>query len=675
MRKSVVGSLYRKEILDILRDKKTILMMIVVPLILYPLIFVGSIYLAGSILAAPTSKGYIVGFEGLRDEQAMKDFMKEREGEHHYTFYFYSPPEKKDSEEMLRDNRVQAVLRESVSENRPYYEIAYRASDTDSQTAAGMVETILEDYRDELRRNEISEAGLDPDTVLRPILYGRKDYSSNEENAGYLVGLIVPFLMITSILMGALYPAIDTTAGEKERGTLETLLTLPVNNLELIAAKFLATSTIAMAAALLNILSMGFLAIYMGDTMKLAGGGGSLDLRSFIPAALIMLLCVFVFAMFVSAVCLCACIFARSFKEAQNYTTPLLLLFMIGGMAGMIPQLSLNRVTIMVPVVNVVLLISELFHFHYNLSQIATVLFANLAYTGIAVVIMGRLFSSENILFGDAAASLRLLESRKHMKPGQIPGIGDVILLFSALLIVVLFVGSTAVLHFGLYGLMIEQGLILLLVLLYAWYIRADFGKVLHLRKVRPVAVLSAFLCWAGSFFLIQLFGSLLTSLFPGLSTENAENLVALWQGKPIWLLVLVVAVFPAVCEEAAFRGFLLSALEHKYKGAVAVVFTGLIFGAYHMSLLQFLLIAPLGILLSYVVWKEGGIVLSILIHFLNNLSSLLLEQYGESLQDVLPFLKEEQPGAATAAGLFMAGFVLLSAGLLLLRKKAQPSS
>ena len=260
MNKKIVKALYRKEILDILRDKKTILMMIVVPLILYPLIFMFSMYLSTSMIKASTSKSYRVSVQDTENAAELKDFILKKQDAHEYEFIFVdSYTQNRDSEEALRQKEVDAYVMQSVSENRPYYEIGYMASETDSQTAAGMLKDMLGDYRDDLRDRILEEKGMDIKETLSPIGFAMKDFSTREENAGYIFGYIVPFLLITSILMGALYPAIDTTAGEKERGTLETLLTLPVKNLELITAKFLATSTVAVAAALLNLLSMGII--------------------------------------------------------------------------------------------------------------------------------------------------------------------------------------------------------------------------------------------------------------------------------------------------------------------------------------------------------------------------------------------------------------------------------
>ena len=667
MNKRIVKALYRKEILDILRDKKTILMMIVVPLILYPLIFMFSMYLSSTMLTASTSKSYRVSVQDTENAEELKEFILDQQEEHDYQFIFVdSYTANRDSEEALREKEVDAYVMQSVSENRPYYEIGYMASETDSQTAAGMLRDMLSDYKNDLRDKILEEQGLDSDEVLSPIKFELKDFSTKEENAGYIFGYIVPFLLITSILMGAMYPAIDTTAGEKERGTLETLLTLPVKNLELITAKFLATSTVAVAAALLNLLSMAVMVLYILGSTEAVGQSMEVNLVSYIPALIITLLCVLVFAMFASGVCLCACIYARSFKEAQNYTTPVMLIFMMGGMAGMIPSLRLDGTTALIPVINITLLIAELFKFHFDLSLIAMVLVSNLAYAGIAVVLMARLFSSENILFGDAAASLKLMEARKDMKDKQIPGMGDVVLLFSILLIVMLCGGSLAVSKWGLYGLFVEQGSMLVCVLAYCWYIKADFPKVFHFRKPRMKAVIASVLIIFGSYLVIQVIGSVITGLFPGLSTENTEMLVSLWENKPLWLLIMAVAIVPPICEEFVFRGFLLGALEHKYEASVAVVACGLLFGLYHMSILQFILIGLVGIVLTYVAWKEQCIFLSILMHALNNLTSLLIQQYEEEVTKALPFLADDL-SAGTAFGMVAVGVVLMVLGYFVL--------
>lgn len=668
MNKKIISALYKKEITDILRDKKTILMMIVVPLILYPLMFLGSMALFSSILSASTSKAYTVALDGVNDPDTMKQYFKDNEEHFKYTFIIKEPGEGETDAAMLEAGTIDAYVAESVSDNHPYFEIAYRASETDSQTAAGMVEKMLSKYRDELRSEAFIEQGLDEKTMMNPIGFFMKDYSSNEENVGFLMGYILPFLLIVSILMGALYPAIDTTAGEKERGTLETLLTLPVNNMELITAKFLAVSTIAVAAAILNLLSMGGLTAFMASSMNMLSENMNVDLASFIPSMGVTFICILVFALFASAVSLCSCIMAKSFKEAQNLTTPIMLIFLLGGMAGMIPSLELTEKTALIPVVNITLLIASIFKFHFDLSIIAIVLFSNIAYSALAVVIMTRLFSSEDILFADSAASFRIMEKRADIKKGQIPGMGDLVLLFAILLLGLLFIGGLFAGKFGLWGVIMEQLMFLVITVFYGWYIKVDFKKLFHFNGFNLRGLAGSVLAWAGAYLILVLLSALLAAFFP----ENADNtaLYDLWENNPVWLAVVSSALAPAICEEVMFRGFMLGTLENKYSAVKAVILTGILFGAYHMSLNGLIIIGLLGIVQSYIVNRTKSIYLTMITHFINNLLAVLSVLYEEQFTKALPFLAGDELPTSTMIIMALSGAVLLSLGMWMVGKK-----
>ena len=668
MNKKIISALYKKEITDILRDKKTILMMIVVPLILYPLMFLGSMALFSSILSASTSKAYTVALDGVNDPDTMKQYFKDNEEHFKYTFIIKEPGEGETDAAMLEAGTIDAYVAESVSDNHPYFEIAYRASETDSQTAAGMVEKMLSKYRDELRSEAFIEQGLDEKAMMNPIGFFMKDYSSNEENVGFLMGYILPFLLIVSILMGALYPAIDTTAGEKERGTLETLLTLPVNNMELITAKFLAVSTIAVAAAILNLLSMGGLTAFMASSMNMLSENMNVDLVSFIPSMGVTFICILVFALFASAVSLCSCIMAKSFKEAQNLTTPIMLIFLLGGMAGMIPSLELTEKTALIPVVNITLLIASIFKFHFDLSIIAIVLFSNIAYSALAVVIMTRLFSSEDILFADSAASFRIMEKRADIKKGQIPGMGDLVLLFAILLLGLLFIGGFFAGKFGLWGVIMEQLMFLVITVFYGWYIKVDFKKLFHFNGFNIRGLAGSVLAWAGAYLILVLLSALLAAFFP----ENADNtaLYDLWGNNPVWLAVVSSALAPAICEEVMFRGFMLGTLENKYSAVKAVILTGILFGAYHMSLNGLIIIGLLGIVQSYIVNRTKSIYLTMITHFINNLLAVLSVLYEEQFTKALPFLAGDELPTSTMIIMALSGAVLLSLGMWMVGKK-----
>jgi sodium transport system permease protein len=319
----------------------------------------------------------------------------------------------------------------------------HMSSSTTSNNAYSNAKEVLSAYSDKLRDEAFAEVYDDAEFVLKPIEIHSESISSNEENAGSLIGMILPFILIISILTGAIYPAIDATAGERERGTLETIMTLPVKKSQIMISKFLSVSTIAVFSAILNLLSMFGMVLIMMQIVDLQGlGFANFDFSLFVPAFISLLLCLPIFSMFASAVSLCICIFARSFKEANNITSPILIVFMFAAMASILPTIELNYKTAVIPVTNIALLIKSVFSLDYDFKLVAIVLFTNLAYCVLMVILMSVLFSSEEVLFGEGTKGIHLFELHANMKKGTMPGYGDIILLFSVLILVMIYSGS-----------------------------------------------------------------------------------------------------------------------------------------------------------------------------------------------------------------------------------------
>lgn len=674
MNKHIVAALYQKEMTDILRDKKTILMMILVPLLLYPLLFIFSMWITSTALTSNTRDTFTIAFENVENKDELIEAFQTYGRDYDYNFAFLENVQGEANsgedtiQKELEDGNIDAYIR--VNPDSPYlYYIVYNSSDTASSTAAGMAEDMLMEIRNEKRITILEDMGLEPETILEPIQYSREDHATSEETVGALFGSIIPFLLVTSILMGAMYPAIDCTAGEKERGTLETLLTLPVHNLELIASKFLATSTVAAAAAFLNVLSMGILGGYFFSSMQASSETVlEFDISVYIPAILIMLVLAIVLALFASAVCLCVCIFARSFKEAQNYSTPVMLVFMFAAMVCIIPNIELEHGLELVPVVNVVLLISELFKFEFHAAHIAIVLGSNLAYIIFAVLLMTKMFHSEEILFGESAGGIHLLEKRSHMKSKQIPGMGDVLLLMAVEILIVLLAGSLLVVKFGIWGLVLQQLFMAACLFAYCCYIKTDFSKVFRFHKVNAWQLLGTVLCWFGTYVIMMLISAGLSQLFPA-SAESADSLLTLWENQPLWLIVLSSALLPAVCEELLFRGYLFGSLSNKYRIATAILWTGILFGLYHMNLIKLVVVGLLGVMLAYIVYKADSIWCSILAHFLNNFIAVLIGLYPDEIEKKLPFLI--QMDNVSGVILIAAGILSLIGGILVMKWKA----
>lgn len=663
----IVASLYRKEMRDFLRDKKTVLMMIVIPLVLYPLIFLVSMWLVSNLMMASTSKVFTIGFEEITRSEELEQFFRVKEADYDYTFAFVTGYSDKTFEQALQEGNLHAILQEEIVDGKMTYRIVYDSSENDSVTAANMVEDMLLEYRESLRKNIIANAGMSTEDVLYPLEYSYQDVATNEETVGNMFGYILPFLLITSILMGAMYPAIDTTAGEKERGTLETLMTMPVTNLELITGKFLATSTISVFAAILNVISMALLGAYFYASLQATAKETiAFDATLYIPAIFITLLCAIVFSLFASAVCLCVCIHAKSFKEAQNYTTPVMLIFMFAGMVCMVPQMQLGNGLELVPVVNIALLIANLFQLKFNWTIIGSVLGSNLVYCVLAIVFMAKMFHSEDVLFGEGTFGIHLLENRNDMKKKQIPGLGDLVLLFALLLLVVLLAGSLLIVKFGVWGLVAEQLLILTITLGYSAYIQVDWKRVFHLQKPDFRYFISGLLCWVGIYLIMMLFTAVLSHFMPE-SVEQADtSILQIWQNNPIWLIVISSAILPAICEEFAFRGFLFGSLSGRYKPIVAIAWTGLLFGAYHMSIVKLLVVGILGALLAYMTYKTGSIWIAVFMHFLNNLMAVLLSEKPDMMKQIVPIFFMDSLSAATVVGMVFGALVLLTGGIAL---------
>ena len=655
-------TLFKREILDILRDKKTLVMMILVPIILYPLLIVGMTVLMTSIMASQEEKTYRVAFENdaALATQVERIFAENEEDLTYKIEIVESADCKADLEALELDAYV-------VSDAKGNIQIHYLSAKDNSTTAMSSLRDAFDIYEDELREQRVTEAGLDVETILNPLEVKNEDLSTTEESIGNIIGSMMPFLIITVILMGAIYPAIDVTAGEKERGTLETLLTLPVTNFEMIMSKFLAVSCIACASAILNIFSMaGAMAFLVTSSFSAAAEDMniSIDFESFIPGILFTIVVMMFFALLVTAVCMCTCVFAKNFKEANNYITPVMLVFMFGSYAPMLPDLELTVQTAAIPIVNVALMVEGLFQFNYNYALFAIVLFSNVAYSLLAIMVLGKIYNSEAVLFSEGFSGVKIFTKRSEMKEKQIPGIGDVVLLLCVVLLLIFYVGTYAQLKWGFGGVAVQQIIILIAPLLYAWYMKADVKKLFSVQKIKPLELLGSVFIGIAAFLMALIVGGLLMPIFPE-SAKNLSGLDAMLLEQPVYLLVLVMAVMPAIGEELLFRGFLMGTLKPKCKAWVTIAVTTLIFAVYHMSLIKVFTIGIVGLGLTWAAYKTGSIFASMCMHFLNNFISVMISVYPERMKEVLPILFKEQLTVSDGLLLTAIALIALSLGVL----------
>lgn len=732
-----IKTLVKKEMLDILRDKKTLIMMVVVPVLLYPLILIGMTMAMSMIMQSQEETVHTVAYEAdcvhagmaqggdvyslehaavdkseafksdecllcsavaelerLYEENQeeldwkMKFIPAEEAGEASVRLTISEETSKKSVSQGAADTADAGVIQqreiknsvpEPVQLNRMekseaavpqlHAEITYASSSQDDRYTRQALEELLELYREELLICSLKSEGLE-ENFLYPITYEAVDQSSATENFGMDIGGSIGMMLIVTILLGAIYPAIDATAGEKERGTLETLLTLPVTNFQMIMSKYLSVAAFACITAIISLLSLGGSVLFLifGFSTEMVEELQGFSIASLLSVAPMLLLNMIAMALLATAICMCFCVFAKSFKEANNYVTPVLLVVMFASMVAMIPSIHLDYKTAMIPVANVSLLVKQIISGQFDLMLAGVAALVNLGCSILLVWILAKMYDSENILFADGFRSFRIFQKRSEIIPGTVPATGDLLISITALFLLLMYVGSAASVHLGFWGTAVSQLLILIVPLLILWYMKSDKKQLLSFNVPVLKYIPGSVFLYIGTYCLVMAISSVLT-WWMAKSTQNLNKSFEVVMEQPFWILLLVIAVMPAIGEEILFRGFLMGSLKERLGGKWALFISALVFGVFHMSLVKLLPTALLGASFAYIVQRTGSICVSMALHFINNAISILIMKYPEKAMKLIPVLAKEQLAWSESLIVASVGIILAGVGILLLRK------
>lgn len=701
--------LLKKELLDVFRDKKAIIMMVLVPILLYPLIFFGSMAVMTMIQSNMEEGEYKVAIVAS-DDGALKSAVEKHNENAKVEAQEKAETESTDQgnssedsvsqgnsastsangiatdvltlvdapsgdyQEALQNEELDAYVTSSKdSSGKTVYEVYYVSSITNSSYAAGIVRDVVDELSREESKEKIQAAGLDADVIMNPVVCESEDLASSEQSAGSILGMILPFLLVLSLLMGTMYPAIDVTAGEKERGTLETLLTLPVSNREIIFSKFFTVAIIGIISALLNIVSIAFMGTYMirlmGDAVESMGiSFAGIDIGKFIPAIIFTVLAILAFSLFISAVTMCITSLAKSYKEANNYITPLMLVVMLTGYIGFIPNIELTHTMALVPVANICLMIKNLLLFKVEYNLVAVVLVSNVLYAIVAVLILSRIYDSENVLFDEGKFSLKLFERRSNMKKGGVPTTGDAWFMVVFVMFAYLYLGSVLEMKYGFGGIFGIQMIIFVLPLLYVLYTKRSILQTYSFRKTKFMNFVAALFMGCGAMLIGIILTSFVSMLFPTEAEMVSSGLMNELMSDNELLTFAVVALTPAVCEEMLFRGFLFSAFRGRYKIVVSVLLTAVIFGVYHMSIVRFFTTALLGAALAVIVYYSDSIFPAMMMHAINNGIAVLQMYHPDTMENIFPLFAVEEPGIMESIVVSTMGILLLAAGVAMFK-------
>ncbi len=684
--------LCRKELREILRDRRTIVTLVLMPLLVYPLLsIVFQRFLVDSIgtqapqhfvigldhqAALPLVEAYLELGGRLLAEEAAEAGIEPSEEQ---AGLVVASPEIRwmtglRIAEGVESGRLDLGLRVDPATLEPANwdqqtlrcELVYRKNSPLSQAARDFVSERFRAVNKQFLREQIASLGGRPrllaETRNRPL-----------ETAGVAVSLtaLVPLILILMTITGAVYPAIDLTAGERERGTLETLMAAPVPRLGLLAAKYVAVLTVALLTAGANLVAMTVTLMTSGLS-ELVFGEVGLSFRVVLQILALLVL----FAAFFSAILLALTSCARSFKEAQAYLIPLMLLSLAPGMLSLLPGLELSGFLAVVPLVNMVLLARDVLEGLVVPSTAVLAVFSTSLYAVGAVAVAARIFGTDALLYGSEGGWGDLFSRPAVSRPAAslTSALFCTAVLFPAS---VLLAGGLRQTPFTMTGRLLA-GAVATAVLFAGipWVAailqRVRFREGFRLRPAHPAAwtagVLLGLASWPLAhevFLLNRWFG--LTDLTA--QAELVAELLDQWRAiSPLWI-VFSLAVVPGICEELFFRGYLFAALSRVASAGRAVWVSALLFGLFHVvagSLAtpeRFLPSLFLGLILGGLAWRSGSVLPGIVMHVVHNALLLLIAYYRQTLiergwgvhqQVHLPFawLVLAFGGIALAAGL-----------------------
>lgn len=634
MKFNKILTIYKKEIKDTLRDRRTLMVMVLVPIILYPVLF----SVMGQIMSIGSQKleSEISAIAHIHEIPNELDSLLQKEDKLEITVS--SNPESD-----LKNGNIQAYLEIKHFSITDSLFIYYDGALDRSRLARERVEKVVQIYKRSIQEYRLQEAGIDL-AVLNPFGVRKVNTAPPARMGGMILGSIIPLLLIVTLMLGAMYPAIDLTAGEKERGTLETILTVPVQRLDLLMGKFFTVSTIAFITGFLNLFSMTL--AYSIGFIQLGVLSGNLEFTFSPIALLILFLLIIPLSLFISAIMLSVSLFARSFKDAQNLITPLYLILILPAFFAMTPGIELTNFLALIPILNVTLLFKEIMLQNFSIELIFTVFLSNSVFAFFTILIFSKLFNTEQILFAEGKG-LQFSLKRSEIIQAEVFQPANTLLILMFIFLLLFYIGSIIQLRFEHWGILgIEWGLIFLPVILAIWYNKVNFKKSLNLKGFNSIALLGSILLIFGGLILTTFIAQLQIKFFPetakiGEALEQILNLKI--TGLHPVLGIFLFAISPGICEELLFRGILLSSLKERFSPAYTILIVAILFGIFHMHIFRLLPTAFIGLYLTFIVYKTGSVYLSIIGHSLNNGLALMIISYPE-FREHFGWLTGEEP-------------------------------
>lgn len=394
-----ISTIAKKEIIEFVRDWRTLIALIVIPLLIFPALFIALPLLLESEAAELDALELDVIWQG-----DINDDLEIAFNESGLNITFEEIPsglnnlsDTGDEDDRLRTDGVEAIFRLSQNGTEWRFSILYLSTSEASNEARNRILMDISAWESDVVNGTLVEAGLDPETTLDPVTWdgdiASADAATKGEQAGLVLSMFIPMVIAIWTASSAIQPSIDMTAGERERGTLEALLCLPCSRMQLLAGKWLAVATITSAGVAMQIGGLLFAISFLASSSII--GMPTISLTSI----LLLLSAVVIFAIMVVAFELALAMKAHSVKEAGSLLGPAILFIIFPALFTQVINLDgIESWWFAIPLVNILLALRELLLDRIIVEHIVVWLLSSIVYAGLAAWFAARQFKREDLV-------------------------------------------------------------------------------------------------------------------------------------------------------------------------------------------------------------------------------------------------------------------------------------
>ncbi len=636
---SKTSIVFFKELKEVLRDYRTLIMMIIIPTLFYPAMLVFPATFAKQSIAKlgqNTVKVGIVGdckpleqhleaAEHLKVIQLSESDYREKLKSNEVDVAVMVPPEF--TEAISRDYTTQQDFSDLKKGPVPALKLVLDTNREKVLFSMSNVYAAIAEFQEEYIKNRLRVLDIG-NAWERETKVKFDDVLPKQSETDNMLPQFAPYLMILMVLLATSYPAIDLITGERQRGTLALLLVAPVERRSIMYGKIIVVVLVGLLTTVLGVISIAATLQFGPVKSTVVDAHPQFDFG--LTAWLLVLFVMMPLVVFISSLSVFVAALTRTFQQAQGYLFPLLLVTLFLASAAQIPELADNAFLKVVPIANTTLCIKQIITRHQTWQGILITFVSST----IAAILLARsaagLLQREDLLLGVQLSPKKKMETGSYSRE---------LVIFGGIVFFMLFYfGQLLSLWNVMASLVITQiFLILCPALAFLHYTRSPVLETLSFKKPSPRYVIAALALGFATVVISMLILTVQTKFLPYSEAYGRQmQLMLMPPGRELWQIILVAALMPAICEEIFFRGVLQGILRKNLPKKKLILVIGLLFGVFHLSMFRILPTGLLGVLLAYLTLASGSIFPSMCLHFMHNAYYLWSSFYKVDLDSTL---------------------------------------